>query len=474
MNELPLPPRAGPVIDAGGRVVEPDSAWAALPDHQRPRRTPDADGLELVLVDDTELASFDLRSPAQPGGWDPYARLADMNREGIDQVVLYPTVGLSLPVVEDATVAVALARAYNDWLARYCAADPYRLFGSTLLPLQDPEAAVTELCRAVGELGFVGGFVRPLPCLGRSLSDPAYEPLWQLAEELDVAIGVDEGRWVSVPALDAERLRIPQRLRGPSPGFENMGACAQLIAGGIFERHPGLRVVFLASSGSWAPFWLEHLDAHVELLGPFSSELTLLPSGYFARQCSIAFDVAEDTLPVLAPFVRSEGIVWGSDNSGNDATPPSTVEDIRATVAPSPTATQARLLGLNARHLYRLPRRDPGVGGLIADYFAAVTAHDAELLGRLFAPDAVFDVDGEIRRGRAEILDYYRHRTFTFEDFRPTPGPLEIDGNHVTVAIDVHLGGADTSVRDVFEIDSAGAIASLEVRGFAQSLSAAR
>jgi hypothetical protein len=200
--------------------------------------------------------------------------------------------------------------------------------------------------------------------------------------------------------------------------------------------------------------------------------MTLRPSEYFARQCAISFEVDEHTLPALAPFVGRERIVWGSDYPHHDATFPGAVDAIRATVAPCPTATQARVLGLNARGIYRLPTRDVGPAGLIGDYFAAVTAQDPVLLRSLFAPDAVFDVDGEVRTGHDAILDYYLERTFTFEDFRPAPGPLLVDGSTVTVDIDVHLGGADASVRDVFEVDDLGRISSLRVRGFADALKA--
>ena len=302
---------------------------------------------------------------------------------------------------------MALARAYNDWLASYCAADPRRLFGAALLPLQDPGAAADELRRAVTELGFVAGFVRPNPCAGRSLPDQAYEPLWRAAEELDVPVGVHEGSSVTVPTLGSDRPFNPLILHAVSHSFESMLACAQLIAFGVLERHPGLRVVFLESSGGWAPFWLERLDEQAESFGGFCPDLRLRPSEYFARQCAISFEVGERTLPALAPFVGSERIVWGSDYPHHDATFPGAVEAIRATVAPCPTATQARVLGLNARTLYRLPRRLEGLPGLLADYFAAVTGHDAALLGSLFAPDATFDVDGEVRRGRADILAYY-------------------------------------------------------------------
>ncbi|HXN61406.1 MAG TPA: nuclear transport factor 2 family protein, partial [Acidimicrobiales bacterium] len=152
---------------------------------------------------------------------------------------------------------------------------------------------------------------------------------------------------------------------------------------------------------------------------------------------------------------------------------PGAVDAIRATVAPCPTATQARVLGVNARRIYRLPPLHDGLGGLIDDYFAAVTAHDADLLRSLFAPDAVFDVDGDVRSGHDDILAYYTGRTFTFDDFRPSPGPRHVDGTTVTVDIDVHLGGADSTVRDVFETDGAR-ITSLQVRGFADALQAVR
>ena len=100
--------------------------------------------------------------------------------------MLFPTIGLYFSVVEDPAAAVALAVAYNDWLAGVLRRRPRRLFGAAMLPLQDPAAAAGELRRAVTELGFVAGFVRPNPCLGRSLSDRAYDPVWDAAEELDV------------------------------------------------------------------------------------------------------------------------------------------------------------------------------------------------------------------------------------------------------------------------------------------------
>src|SRR6516162_5835142 len=473
-----LPPCAGPVVDADGHVVEPMSAWTELPDAYRPRLTTDAAGYDHVVVGDTEVlavplgnlatpgstfddpATFRSLADAQPGGWDPGLRLADMDAEGIDQAVLYPSIGLYFSVVEDPAAATALAVAYDDWLAGYCAADPARLFGAAMLSLQDPVAAARELRRAATELGFVAGFVRPNPCLGRSLSHRSYDVVWEAAEELRVPIALHEGSSVIVPTLGSDRPFNPLILHAVSHSFEQMLACAQLIAFGVLERHPGLRLVFLESSGGWGPFWLERLDEQAESFGGFCPDLKLRPSEYFARQCAISFEVDERTLPALAPFVGAERIVWGSDYPHHDATFPGAVEALRHTVAACPTAVQAKLLGLNARGIYRLPTRQAGPAGIMADYFAAVTAHDTDLLRSLFASDATFDVDGEVRSGHEQILAYYTQRTFTFDDFRPEPQNLDIRGSTVTVDIDVHIGGADNHVRDVFELED-GQIRSL-------------
>jgi uncharacterized protein len=365
------------VVDADGHVVEPMAAWDPVPEKHRPAIHRDRAGYEHVVVDGTEIlavplgslatpgarfsdpATFRSLEEAQPGGSDPKARLTDMDAEGIDQAVLFPSVGLYFWALDDAQAAISIARAYNDWLASYCAADPARLFGAAMLPMQDPEAAAAELRRAHDELGFPAVFVRPNPCCGRSLSDKAYEPIWEAAEETGTAVGVHEGSSVILPTLGSDRPFNPMVLHAVSHSFEQMLACAQLIAFGVLERHPGLRVVFLESSGGWAGFWLERLDEQAESFGAFCPEMKLEPSEYFARQCWISFEVDEKTLPVLAPVIGEERIVWGSDYPHHDATFPGAVDALRRTVSPLDERAQALVLGANAAELYRLPAIHP-------------------------------------------------------------------------------------------------------------------
>jgi hypothetical protein len=166
-------------------------------------------------------------------------------------------------------------------------------------------------------------------------------------------------------------------------------------------------------------------------------------------------------------------MVWGSDYPHHDATFPGAVEAIRATVAPCPTAVQARVLGRNAQRLYRLPGRLDGPAATIVEYFSAVTAHDGDLLRSLFDPAATMAIDQVELAGIEAIMGYYEQNAFTFPDFRPDPGPLRVEGNRVSVPIDVHLGGQDRTVHDVFETDGSR-ITALRVSGFEEVLRAAR
>jgi predicted TIM-barrel fold metal-dependent hydrolase len=323
-------------------------------------------GQEIVTVslgklgtpgsDMADLAHSPTYDEAQPGGFDPNLRLADMDLEGIETAVLYPSLGLNFWSITDADAASSLARAYNDWLAQYCATDSRRLHGAAMVPWQSTDAAIAELRRAHEELGFRVAFLRPNPCLGRTIAHPRHEPFWKLAEDLDITIGIHEGSSNTIETLGADRKPFnPLVLHAMSHAFEQMLACAQLISQGVMERHPDLRFVFLEAGGGWAPYWLWRLDEQVAGFGGYCPDMKLTPSEYFARQCWISFEIDEPSLPALAPLIGTDRIVWGSDYPHHDSTFPGATRKLRATIAALPDAAQERVLGTNATQCYRLP-----------------------------------------------------------------------------------------------------------------------
>src|SRR6185369_16185740 len=148
------------VVDADGHVLEPLHAFDACPEAHRMHVERDSFGIDHVFAGDEEFFTVSLgkvgtpqsdmadlaHSPtydeAQPGGFDPELRLADMDAEGIDLAVLYPTLGLNFWSITDVDVATSIASAYNDWLASYCAADPARLYGAAMVPWQSIDASL--------------------------------------------------------------------------------------------------------------------------------------------------------------------------------------------------------------------------------------------------------------------------------------------------------------------------------------------
>ncbi len=370
-----MDPSAPRIVDADGHVLEPLAIFSGLPEEWRPRIVKDARGFDRALVGDREITRGPIGltgipgarmddfermrrttwEEGHPGGSDAKLRLADMDSEGIDAAVLYPTLGLWFWAVEEPAAAVALARAYNDWLAGYCAADPRRLFGAAMLPMQDPEAAAAELRRAHGELGFRAAFVRPNPCLGRAIVHERNEGVWSAAEELGVAIAIHEASATTIRTLGEDRPLNALVLHAVSHCLEQMLACAQLMAFGVMERHPELRFAFLESGGGWAPFWLERLDDQVRGFGGYCPQMKLLPSEYFARQCWIGFE-AERAIVSAAREIGADRIVWGSDYPHHDCLFPGATGKLLRQVAPLADEERRRVLSESAETLYRLPR----------------------------------------------------------------------------------------------------------------------
>ena len=114
--------------------------------------------------------------------FDPASNLRDMDREGIDVSVLFPTIGLYIMWRDDIDpeLSAAICRAYNTWLADYCDHDRKRLHGVMLIPLQDPKLAAAEVKYAREKLGLVGIFWRPNKMCGRTFSNPDYYPIYDV------------------------------------------------------------------------------------------------------------------------------------------------------------------------------------------------------------------------------------------------------------------------------------------------------
>ena len=365
-------------IDADGHVVEPADLWEReLPASMREsgfRIRWNAETMqEEVHLEGRVLLPFGIvgvgmagrpfedigkgvrYSELLPGGSDPALRLEDLDTEGIDIAVLYPSIGLFLEAVEDPNLAEACCRVYNDWLADYCRRDPRRLIGVAAMPMQNVDAAVRELRRAHAQLGMKGAFIRPNPCKGRALHDPYFDPFWAAAAESGMPIGLHPSGAGDLPGA-FQGLRLDAPIMGhPSIFFiDDYIGFSHLVCGGVLQRHPKLTVVILEAGGGWLAHWFDRFDHFAAVYGWMAPDLKLKPSEYFKRQCYVSFDPDETTLPLLTPIIGENRIVWASDYPHLDATYPGVVKELEEHLTKLPAGARDKVRGSNAARLYRL------------------------------------------------------------------------------------------------------------------------
>ena len=220
-----------------------------------------------------------------------------------------------------------------------------------MIPLQEPELAVQEAKRAVEELGHRGLFISPHPVDNRNLDHPAYEPLWELTEQLNVPALVHVSTGIRLPTAGAERFDRYSLFHLHAHPFEQMTAAASLILGGVLERHPRLRVGFLEAGCGWVPYWLERMDEHAENYRFELAHLKERPSVYFRRQCFVSFELEERDVPHVAATVGAETLVFASDFPHHDCFFPGAVEKIRRRTD-LPAELVSAMLSNNPNRLY--------------------------------------------------------------------------------------------------------------------------
>jgi len=241
---------------------------------------------------------------------DVSARLADMDKAGIQISVIFPTVCLT-HLTDDVQYEAALMRSYNTWLAERCAQAPDRLKFGALVPLRSPRDAVLEVTRA-RELGAVSVF--SMGTVGENLLDdesldPVYEQL--LKQELPLTVHVG---W-SHPGL-TESCHDTYAALGLSFTLPVMMGFFSMTGGGVLDRHPGLKVAFLEAGGDWVPYMLDRLDRYHWIVShkfgrPVSGKK---PSDYLnTGQVYLSVEGDEPMVPKVIELLGEDHVMGSAD-----------------------------------------------------------------------------------------------------------------------------------------------------------------
>jgi predicted TIM-barrel fold metal-dependent hydrolase len=313
-------------------VLEPAGLFEARmrPDlaARMPHAEKDPDGKwETVHIDGR---SFRRRIPARPlrdeetgqtaeerapGAHDAQRRLKDLDSEGIWAELIYPSISIWNASLTDPELLREGVRVLNDWTLEFQQTSA-RYVCTAHLPLLDVDDAVREIDR-VAALGFHAVFVPVAPPPAQpAFNHDAWEPVWTAIERNELVMGVHIG----TEPHEADVIN-GQYHRGPGgailnyfeTSFGGQRMTAQLIASGVFDRHPGLRVVVSEGGAGWVPFLGDRMDEgysqHSSAVRP---RLQRRPSEYLFDHVYASFQHDANAL-ATATAMGWRNVLWGSD-----------------------------------------------------------------------------------------------------------------------------------------------------------------
>jgi len=290
---------------------------------------------------------------SSPGLDDVEGRLKDLDKEGIDLQVVYPNIMALAPLLDDVELTAAMCRAYNNYVAEKCRLYDGRVRAIAAVPLQDPALAAKELRRAVKDLGLIG-VVIPGIAGKRNLDDPFFEPFFHEANELGAAVGV---HWITgcFDSPGQERFKDPYfYIHMVGMPFNLMIGIMTLIGGGVMEKYPRIKFVFLEIGAAWLPYWMWRMDDHYSRSMHHPDGVPKKPSDYVrSESCFVSCEPDEEGLSHTVDVLGSERIVFASDYPHGDCDFPHSVTKFRKRTDISDEIKE-KILWKNPARLYGL------------------------------------------------------------------------------------------------------------------------
>jgi predicted TIM-barrel fold metal-dependent hydrolase len=294
------------VISADCHINEPPTVFDRVPDalkHRAPRMLRGDDGGDGWSFDGkTPKRTFGIEAVAGQqvkklsglrfdeilrGNWDGTAHVADMDLDGIDVSVVYPANAIFTYIEDDRELALACMRSYNDWILRdFQGAAPGRIVGLPMLPVDDGmDLCVAEFERCLSS-GARGMFVPGFPA--RPYHDAYYDPLYARAAEAGVPLTFHRTFGGKPNETDWDEL-VNQKVTTAGTVYRFFSAVkpfTYMVLGGVFTRHPELRIVAAEVNFGWLPFWAQTMEQNVDVRSELADDTigsTLRPTEHMGR-----------------------------------------------------------------------------------------------------------------------------------------------------------------------------------------------
>ena len=305
------------------------------------------------------------------GQGNPDKRIALQDSEGVTAEVLFPDFGLPWELHPPLVAAiigyhrtpeqVELAnKAHNRWLADFCSTAPERFAGLALVSFADVDDTVAEI-RWAKEHG-LRGVVLPSIDESTPFFHARHDPIWATLAELDMpanthtAISSVTTHMAAATLTAAPNPACAVPMMTAQTYFQTQQILTHLVWGGVFERHPGLKVALTEQGTGWVVSALAGMDYSWErsyLRRDAREVVKHKPSDYFKRQVLMGSSLWSRAEAESRHAIGVDKIAIGMDyphHEGTWAAGPGTTSYLQATLgAAGVTPDEARLmLGENA------------------------------------------------------------------------------------------------------------------------------
>ena len=264
---------------------------------------------KAVLVDGTDwhgMTSADGELGNERNLWDVARRIEAMDEMRIDIQLVSPT-DVFYQYHQEPEVTEQIAREANEEIAGMVRDHPRRFMGLGTLPMQDPDRALAEMARGMGELGLTG-FMIDDHVNGLTYDDSAFDPVWEAAEELGVFLLVHQYQ----PTVVAHRTTKYFLLNSIGNLVDRTITFASFIYGGVLDRYPRLTIC-LCHGGGYVPYALDRLDKGWDVWPGERGATQDRPSSYVRRFLYDTVVYTPRNMRFLIDVVGVDRVMFGTD-----------------------------------------------------------------------------------------------------------------------------------------------------------------
>jgi uncharacterized protein len=372
------------ITSTNEHVIEAPDVWTArMSKAQWGDRIPHIhvkdDGTEVWMIDGVEVPVVGAGSAAacmpdrgeEPKKWSDVPsvitnvaeRAAAMEAQGVGYAVLYPSVagvgGETFGRIEDPALELACVQAYNDWLIEVWGANP-KFIPQCILPLSSFEAMRAELVRSV-EKGHRGVIFPGIPDQVRKgaphINDAGYDVVWKACEELGVPVCFHSG---IVPSMELTPYSgyapaVAAAFRAIARPATGSALLSNFLVSKVFERFPGLKVVFAESALGLTSFTIEGSDYG---FGMWRLDerygYNAKPSEVFRRNCYVVGWYDRLNLKLVAEYLGAGSLLWTTKFPMGTSSWPEVQKQVESSFAELAESDKASVLWSNAAQLYKI------------------------------------------------------------------------------------------------------------------------